>query len=365
MTSSANPAGPPAQPSSANSLSADLDHVLTCTAGLWSDLRGQRLFITGGTGFVGSWLLESFVRARDVLGIDAQALVLTRRPDAFRSHAPHLAFHPGVQLIEGDVRTFHFPAGGCGYVIHAAADPGRGPAPDARCMVDTMIDGTRRVLDFAGHCGARTFLFVSSGAVYGRQPAEMCHVAEDYTGAPSLADPGSAYGEAKRLGELVSVLAGTQFGFDVKIARAFALVGPYLPIDLGFAMGNFVRDALHGGPIRVTGDGTPRRSYLYAADLAIWLWTILFKGAPGRAYNVGSSRELSIADAARLVASAVNAHIIMGREPDETRAPERYVPDTRRAEQELGLRERVDLRESVTRTLAWHRRLEEMTTHRP
>ena len=121
---------------------------------------------------------------------------------------------------------------------------------------------------------------------------------------------------------------------------------------------------MRGGPIRVTGDGTPRRSYLYAADMAIWLWTILIKGAPGRAYNVGSARELSIADAARLVASSVNAHAIVEREPDGTRSPERYVPDTRRAEEELGLRERIDLRESVSRTLAWHRRPEEMRMDR-
>ena len=291
---------------SANSLSADLDHVLDHTRPLWEEIRVGRLFLTGGTGFIGCWLLESFARANDQLGLGAQALVLTRNLEAFQKKAPHLANRADIRFHAGDVRDFEFPPGQLFHVIHAATEASaKLNNEQPAVMLDTIVAGTRRALDFSARCGARQFLLTSSGAVYGPQPAEISRLAEDYAGGPDVSNPQSAHGEGKRVSELLCAIQARQHGLEVKIARGFAFVGPYLPLDIHFAIGNFIRDAMAGGPIKITGDGTPYRSYLYAADLAIWLWTILFRGASNRPYNVGSRQPVTIAQTAAAVSRAL------------------------------------------------------------
>ena len=142
------------------------------------------------------------------------------------------------------------------------------------------------------------------------------------------------------------------------IARCFAFVGPYLPLDAHFAVGNFIRDGLRGGPIRVSGDGTPYRSYLYAADLAIWLWTILLQRAVGAPVQrrLGGG-DLTIAELAQLVAarSRQSVPVDVARAATAGASAERYVPAVTRAQSELGLRLTVPLEEGIRRTVGWHR----------
>jgi dTDP-glucose 4,6-dehydratase len=134
-------------------------------------------------------------------------------------------------------------------------------------------------------------------------------------------------------------------------------VGPLLPLDEDYAIGNFFGDALDGDHIDVRGDGTARRSYLYGADLAIWLWTILARGESGRPYNVGSEADVSIAELAEMVAEAVRPGIpVRVAEIATGAAPARYIPSTARARSELGLQAHVMLDEALRRTAQWHGR---------
>jgi len=185
----------------------------------------------------------------------------------------------------------------------------------------------------------------------------MARVPEDYPGAPETTDVRSGYGQAKRVSEFLCTLHGQQYGFEPLIARLFAFAGPHLPLDLNFAIGNFVRDAVKGQSIRIAGDGTPRRSYLYAADLAIWLWTILLRGQPARPYNVGSDTEVSIAGLADLVVrnGAPGTRIEIAQSPRPGAPAARYVPCVDRAREELGLRANVPLDEAIRRMFDWCR----------
>lgn len=340
-----------------NPLANDLDHILNHTRDLWDELRGNRIFITGGTGFIGCWLLESFAWANDKMGLKAKSVILTRNLKAFKEKAPHLAANPALQFHIGDVRNFNFPEGEFSHIIHAATEASaKLNKEEPQIMFDTIVQGTMHVLDFARYCGTQKFLFISSGAVYGKQPSDMTHIPEDYQGAPDPCDPGSAYGEGKRTAEMLCALYAKQYGIETKIARCFAFVGPYLPLDIHFAIGNFIRDGMQDGPIQVKGDGTPYRSYLYAADLAIWLWTILLRGESCRPYNVGSAEVLTIAELACTVGQAFTPPVAVqiAKSAIPGQLAERYVPSTQRAQIELGLKNHIGLHSAIKKTVAWH-----------
>ncbi len=335
----------------------DLDLVLNGTASLWDELRCQRLFITGGTGFFGCWLTESFLHINRCLQLNASLTVLTRSPSAFATKCPHLIEDPALTLLRGDVRNFAFPDGTFPYVIHAATEASAKQAAETPLeMLTTIIDGTERILNFATTHGTRKLLLTSSGAVYGKQPANLTHIPEDYLGGPDPLDPASVYAEGKRISEQMCALQSTHDSIEIKIARCFAFVGPHLPLNAHFAIGNFIGDALAGRPIKINGDGTARRSYLYASDLAIWLWTMLFRAQGLVPVNVGSAEDLSIFELAQAVVQSLDSsvEIHVAKKPDSGVSVARYVPSVHRARTMLGLDQTVGLQEAIRRTARWH-----------
>lgn len=330
-------------------LTEDLGHVEESLLPLVTALRERRILLTGGTGFFGKWLLYTFVRLREACGCPASLTVLSRDPARFLAMNKAFVGVPGLSFIAGDIRTFEPPCGQMyDTVIHgataasAALDRDR---PDE--MSSVIVDGTHHLLATLRPCGVRRLLYLSSGAVYGLQPAELSQVPESYEGSPT-----TAYGKAKKHAERLC-LAAASGRFECVIARPFAFVGPFLPLDIHYAAGNFIRDALANRPILVAGDGRPCRSYLYAADLAVWLWTLLLRGRDQTAYNVGSSEAVSIAELARIVSSTqgTQSTVVISQKPDVSAPAPRYVPDTRLAEQSLGLRRRYALPDAVARTM--------------
>ena len=353
-------------------LEGDLDEILDVARDDLAALRGARVLLTGASGFVGTWLLETLTWANQRLHLDMGVVALCRAPDRL---ALHLRSDPSVEPFAADVRTLEADEvpGRLDAVIHAAT-PANAALNTSRPleMVDTIIAGTRRVLDLAAVSAAGSsipFLFTSSGAVYGAVPSGADAVAEDYRGAPDPLDPRSAYHEGKRLAELLCAIAtqqpngpdagsGPPTGVLAKVARLFAFVGPHLPIDAHFAVGNFVRDRVRGSPIIVQGDGTSVRSYLYASDMVVWLLAILNRGEAGRAYNVGSERAVDIATLANAVSKSGpgDPSIVEVRGPAMLgSAIDRYVPSTERIRRELAVSERVSLEDALDRTLKWHR----------
>jgi dTDP-glucose 4,6-dehydratase len=300
--------------------------------------------------------VESFARLNERLKLDAEAVVLTRDPLAFQHKAPHLANHPAIRLHQGDVRNFIFPVGRFTHVIHAAAE--RDPrlyAEHPMRMLDMMLSGTRRVLDFSLQSGNPRLLLVSSAAVYGCPPVKPALISEDYPGEPDVRDPHSVFGEGKRLSEMLCLTYAQHYGIQVKIGRCFSSIGPHLPLAAYCTAGRFLQEGLQGGPIRVNGNRAETSSFLYAADLAVWLWTILLHGECGRAYNVGSELAVTMADLARQIGQAFAPPVEVSFQPQDASPGqvESGLPCTRAAQERLQLKQEIDLEEAIRRTVAW------------
>lgn len=321
---------------------AEIDAIVRRFGTGWEALRGARLFVTGGTGYFGRWLLPTLARADETLGLDLAAVVLSRSPERFLEHQPALAASPAIRFQRGDVRDFAFPAGEFTHVIHAAATSAEATfqrAEDPLTKFDTTLEGTRRALDFARERGIARLLMVSSGSYYGALDAQYDAFPESYPVAPAPTDLDAAIGHAKRAAEFLCAAYAQRGGPSYSVARCFSFVGPWLPLDLHYAIGNFIRDALLHEAIIVAGDGQPVRSYLYAGDLIVWLLTLLTRGEAGRAYNVGSDEAIAIGDLARKVAAVVSPgkEVRVLGQANGTATRNVYVPDIGRARKELAL----------------------------
>ena len=252
------------------------------------------MFITGGTGFVGTWLLALLARAEARLELRTDITVLTRTPRVFADAHPGIVREGHVRFAVGDVRDFEAPSGAFTAVIHGAAssDDAWTRAHPAEA-IDTIVTGTRRMLDFGRRCAARRFLLLSSGAVYGRQPDTMRAVPEDYEGAPVVAGDGAAaYGEAKRVAEVLTRVAGAE-GLPAVSARIFSCYGPFLPLSSHFAVGNFVADAAAGTDSHGQGRRKAVRTYIYGgANTLPWAFLLVSWGVvpATRTTSAASSR---------------------------------------------------------------------------
>lgn len=343
----------------AHPLKNDLEDILRLIdPSVWSALKNKRIFITGGTGFFGVWLLEALVFANKELRINISVDVLTRNASKFQSKAPHLANADMVNFIEGDVKNFTITTDKkYDYVIHAATESSENLNNNNPFeMMDTIVNGTRRVLEFSRINAVKKLLFVSSGAVYGKQPASITHVDEDCTNGPDILWPRNVYAESKRLAELMCSIYSSHYGIEIPIARCFAFVGPHLNLNIHFAIGNFIRDGLAKKEIEIKGDGTPLRSYMYSADIVIWLLTILVRGGSRKAYNVGSDQAISIEELAKKICNcfANKMNYVVRQKADPSKEREQYIPSIEKARKELNLAINFDLDESINRTINWH-----------
>jgi nucleoside-diphosphate-sugar epimerase len=319
-------------------------------------LQGSTVAITGGTGFVGLWLTELLLHLSAAQKLGLKVLLLARDPAFAEREAPHLLQAPGVSLRLGDVKALHELPEDVEWVVHAAS------SPDVRVhnsqpiyASQTIAQGTLNALDCATRLPRlKGFLNISSGYVTGFHSSGDPVTEKSFEGFdPSVFS--SAYMEAKRYGESLCTVYRNQYRLPIVNVRPFSFVGPYQSTDAPWAVNNFIQDAVAKRPIRIQGDGTAVRSYMYGADMAWWLLNMLLRGEPGRSYNLGSSKPVTLKELAGRIAHLTNDRV----EIHHTRAllkskPSVFVPSTELAQAELGLTLRFGLDEALLRSIQWY-----------
>ncbi len=336
----------------------DLEFIFFRTKDLWLEyFNNKNLFITGGTGFFGSWLLETIRWVNENTELNVSATILTRDFKKFQKKAPQLANYKMFKFIEGDIRSFNFIEENYDYLFHFATTRAEETfkGEDELRKFETIAYGTKRVLEFAKLRGIKKVLITSSGAIYGKDD-KIDKIPENYYIAPNPLDISLALGHGKRVAEFYCSYFCKKFDIDIKIARCFSFIGPYLPLNIHYAIGNFIKNALNNEPIVIKGDGSQIRGYLYSADLIIWLLTILIKGKKCEPYNVGSDKGISIKDLAKLILKLCQKklEIIIKNKNNISPANKIYLPSIDKARKELNLDVFTPLEDAIIKTYKFY-----------
>ena len=334
---------------------SDLEEINQNSASDLEEIVNKPLVITGASGFVGTWLTLSWVSARKKLDGCGQLLITSRNPQSLRPLTTVIDERSPITAVASDIRHLRIPNEfRNGKLIHAATPASAAlNSNDPSAMLKIIIEGQERVLAEALRVNNKV-LFLSSGAVYGRQPLDLSHLPETWEGAPQIGDSASAYHEGKRVAELMGNIAADKQGLNFVTARLFAFIAPFLPLGTHFAAGNFIRDAVTSDQIEIQSGGGSIRSYLYATDLCSSLWALLSRGESMHAYNVGSEQEITITELANEVANCTNQNVkVVIRGIDTPENVNRYVPSVKKIFEELGISQSVPLQQALLQTSKW------------
>jgi len=306
----------------------------------------RRAVVTGGAGFLGSWLCELLLaEGWEVVCVDN---FLTGHPQ----NVAHLISDPGFELMERDVCEDCDVAGSVDLVLHLAS--AASPVSYLRHPVETMragSHGTLNALELARRHGAR-FLLASTSEVYG-DPLEHPQ-RESYWGNVNPIGPRSVYDESKRYAEALTYAYRRQRIVDARAVRIFNTYGPRMAVDDGRVVPTFLAQALTDRPITVAGDGLQTRSLCFVTDTTRGLLAAALSDRPGP-FNIGNDHELTVLDLARAVRVVCASASPLVHTPAAEDDPRVRRPDLSRTAEELAWHPRVPLDEGLRRTAEWLR----------
>lgn len=270
----------------------------------WQDLAGKSVLISGANGFLPAYMVETLLYLNDTWDKEPVKVigVVRNREKALRRFSDY-ADRDDLQLIVQDICQPLEIHGPIDYIIHAASQAS--PKYYGKDPVGTLsanILGTFNLLELARTKQVQSFLFFSSGEVYGEVGADQIPTSEDAYGYVDPMNVRSCYAESKRMGENMCVCWHHQHGVPAKIVRPFHTYGPGMSLDDGRVYADFVADIVCGRNIVMQSDGCATRAFCYLSDATIGFFRVLLHGKNSQAYNVGNGEEeISILQLANLL----------------------------------------------------------------
>ena len=337
---------------------AEFDNTVHQLSNYKEIFKNKKFLITGGTGFIGKWLVASLNSLSIDMKLNIDIYILTRNEGFFKDKFNESFPKKNIHFIEADIRNldklkssnFNFD-----YIILGANDATYDFSLNSKVLSETLIGGTFNLLDTFVSSRTKSIIHLSSGAVYGDISKSKTGVKETDRSLVDINNIGSMYGLSKSLVESILNQFGDQNNINIINARCFAFVGPYLPLDKHFAIGNFINDCIHRRPLIINGDGSPVRSYMYSADMARAILLCLVKDK-SMTINVGSDEKITIKDLALLVSKTLTNQkvVIKDKENSHPEKSNYYLPDISFLKS-LGFQESCNLKESIKRTYNFYK----------
>lgn len=342
-------------------VASDVQAILDDLGPALDALRGTTLLVTGGSGFLCGYFVETIAALNDRGGPPCRLIVVDNLRTGTVSRLAHLAGRADIRFVQHDVSAPLDLGEPVDWIIHGASIAS--PTFYRRFPLETIdanVTGTRRLLDLA-RPGARSLLYLSTSEVYGDPDPAFVPTPEEYRGNVSCTGPRACYDESKRLAETLCVTYHQLYGTPVKIARPFNVYGPRQRLDDRRIIPDLMRGALRREPLVLYSDGRATRAFCYISDAVRAFWRLLLSDANGEAFNVGNDEETSIRDLAETMASLAAEVLGSARPPVELRVsedahyltdnPQRRCPDLHKLRGRFPWQPRVSLREGLERTL--------------
>ena len=319
-------------------------------------LKNTRICITGGGGFVGTWLLEVINYLNKVHNFEIHVTSIDRDFEKLKKMAPHLYEAKNFEVKRCDLRYLVELPKDANYVIHCAGSPdNRVHATNPVDVMSSCALGTESVLRATDRLSDfRMFTNLTSSLVYGNFNDTNKAISESEKLASNT--DLSSYVAGKVYSEVLTSSYRQQFRTPSIILRPFTFIGPYQTLTSPWALNNFIHDAISGSTVKVLGSGKTVRSFLYGADVAFWVLALTANGENGSIYNLGSPEAIDLTSVAKIVTShfATPKEIMYVGGNSNSDKVNYMVPDTRKVESSFALKPVFKINEAIKRSVDWY-----------